>query len=155
MGKRNISIIIGVLVLVLGLFVAKGVFKPDSKDALGGKNLELKTAYEKIKSSKKPSIIIFSYDADCCPGTKQFFDEYNNKARQLMKDYEKQFETLFINTGILEEKEQQVLIDIAKENGVSRLPSILLKDSTGKPFRVIEGPFEDAEIRKIIDGMVE
>jgi hypothetical protein len=155
MGKRNISIIIGVLVLVLGLFVAKGVFKPDSKDASGGKNLELKTAYEKIKSSKKPSIIIFSYDADCCPSTKQFFDEYNKRARQLMKDYEKQFETLFINTGILEEKDQQILIDIAKENGVSTLPSILLRDSTGKPFKVIEGPFDDAEVRKVMDGMVE
>jgi len=155
MGKRNISIIIGVLVLVVGLFVAKGILKPDSKRAAGEENLKLQTAYEKIKNSKMPSIIIFSHDADCCPSTKQFFNEYNKKARQLMKDYEKQFETLFINTGILEEEEQQVLIDIAKENGVSRLPSILLKDSEGKPFKVIEGPFEDAEIRKIMDGMVE
>jgi len=155
MGKRNISIIIGVLVLIVGLFVVKGIFKPNSKDASGGENLKLQTAYEKINSSEKPSIIVFSYDADCCPSTKQFFDEYNKKARQLMKDYEKQFETLFINTGILEEKDQQVLIDIAKENGVSRLPSILLRDSSGKPFKVIEGPFDDTEVRKIMDGMVE
>jgi hypothetical protein len=72
-----------------------------------------------------------------------------------MKDYEKQFETLFINTGISEGKDRQVLIDIAKENGVSRLPSILLRDSAGKPFKVIEGPFDDAEAREIMGGMLE
>jgi hypothetical protein len=62
---------------VVGFFVENGILKPDSKDASGGRNQKLQTAYEKIKDSKKPSIIVFSYDADCCPSTKQFFDEYN------------------------------------------------------------------------------
>lgn len=73
-----------------------------------------------------------------------------------MKDYENKFETLFINTGIMEsEKENKVLERITKDIEVSKLPSILIRDSKGKKIKVFEGTFDDKEIRKVLDGVMK
>ena len=114
---------------------------------------DLQSEYEKILKSGKPSIIVFSYDADCCASTKKFFDEYNKKALGLMEDYQDRFDTLFINTGILNEKDMDTALDIASKNEVTTLPSILILNSAGEAYEVIGGPFEESLVKNILDGM--
>lgn len=155
MSKRNFIVLVSVLSLVLILFLAKIIFKGNLKDNGTLRYVDLKTQYEQIKKCGKPSIVIFSYDGDCCENTKRFFDEYNNKAKMLISDYENKVNGVFINTGALSEKDNDVLAKIAKENKVNNLPFILIMDKTGEIFKVIEGKFEDEEVRKIIDGMVK
>lgn len=125
-----------------------------SSSTSGYESLEdLKSEYEKILKSGKPSIIVFSYDADCCASTKMFFDDYNKKALGLMEDYKDRFDTLFINTGILNEKDMDTALDIASKNEVLTLPSILILNSAGKTYEVIGGPFEESLVKNILDGM--
>jgi len=126
----------------------------NSSSTSGYESLEdLKSKYEKILKSGKPSIIVFSYNADCCASTKMFFDDYNKKALDLMEDYKDRFDTLFINTGILDEKDMDSVLDIASKNEVLTLPSILILNSAGKTYEVIGGPFEESLIKNILDGM--
>jgi len=153
--KKKFRILIGVLILVLVVLIFKGILQPGKKDITIGDKIDLKVQYENFKKSNKPSMIIFSYNADCCPNTKKFFDEYNSKAEELMRAYEDKINVWFINTGILEEKNEEALQNIEEENGVSKIPSILLMDSSGKSFKVIEGLFDEDEVREIIDGMVQ
>ncbi len=114
----------------------------------------LKGIYNRFIASGKPSILIFSYDADCCPGTKAFFDSYNASAKKVMEEYKAKFNVLFINIGILDKTNMETAFEIAKQNGVLNLPSILILDSSGKTYKVIEGVYDEAEIRSILDGML-
>lgn len=116
---------------------------------------DLEAQYKKINKSDWPSIIVFSYDAECCETTKKFFNVYNSKAKQIIKDYQNEFETLFINTGILGEEDMKTANIIAFENKVKQLPSILLRKPYGKTFKVVVGDFDDKELRTIMDGMVK
>lgn len=156
MTKRNITIVAIVFLAVIIMFSAKIIIGRGKDVPKNIKELTLEEQYSRINNSVKPSIIIFSYDADCCESTKKFFNDYNSNAKKLMKDYNNKFETLFINTGVIEsEKENKVLEKIAKDNEVSKLPSILVRDSKGKKIKVFEGTFDDKEIRKVLDGVMK
>ncbi len=155
MEKKKFRILICVLILVLVVLLFKGIFQYHKKDMLIHNKMKLNIQYENFKKSNKPSMIIFSYNADCCKTTKKFFDEYNIKANELMSEYEGKINILFINTGILDEKDEEALKSIEKGNRISKIPSILLMDSSGKSYKVIEGLFDEGEVREIIDGMVK
>lgn len=152
MNKKNIIIISIVFISLITIFIIKIFIQNENKPI---SSTDLKTQYNYIETSFKPSIIIFSFDADCCENTKKFFDEYNSMARKLMKNYEGKFISLFINTGTLKDEDENTLITIAKENGVSQIPSILIKDSSGKPIEVIEEPFDYNEVKKILDEVIK
>jgi len=115
----------------------------------------LKDIYKRFIESGKPSIIVFSYDADCCPTTKAFFDDYNDMVKKLLKEYKDRFNTLFINIGILDENNMNTAVEIATQNEVLYLPSILILDKTGKAYKVIEGTFNNAEVKKVLDGITD
>lgn len=153
MKRRNIFVIGIVFVLIIAVFGLKNF--TTQGDGKVQKNSEvkrtLKEEYEVLRKGSKPSIIIFSYDADCCENTKKFFNEYNNKVKQLTKDYDKKFNVMFINTGILKEDDKDMLMKIAKENGTSQLPAISIRDSKGTVIKIIEGVFDAKEVRKILD----
>jgi cobalamin biosynthesis protein CobT len=115
----------------------------------------LKNIYQRFIESGKPSILVFSYDADCCAATKAFFDDYNGTAKKILEEYNSKFNTLFINTGILDKNNMNTVIEIASQNKVLNLPSILILDKTGKAYKVIEGPFDEIEAKKVLDGMLD
>lgn len=114
----------------------------------------LKGIYERFLESGKPSILVFSYDADCCASTKEFFDNYNGMAKKIIEEYNGQFNTLFINTGILDKNNMNTVIEIATQHEILNLPSILILDKAGKPYKVVEGLFDEAEVKKILDRML-
>ena len=114
----------------------------------------LKSIYQRFIESGKPSILVFSYDADCCATTKAFFDNYNGIAKKILEEYNSKFNTLFINTGILDKNNMNTAVEIATQNQFLNLPSILILDKTGKAYKVIEGPFDENDARKVLDGML-
>lgn len=154
MEKRKLILL--AVVIVLGvLLTAKMMLKNDNELVVKNDQSKIKIEYEKLKESDKPSIIFFSYDADCCENTKRFFDGYNDKARNLINSYQGKLNTMFINTGALTEKEEDEMLEIARVNQVERLPSLLILDSKGKAFKVIVGLFDEQEIKTTLEGMVK
>jgi hypothetical protein len=156
LNKRNLTIVTIVFVAVITVFSMKILTGKGYGQNKGANLLGLKDQYKRVINSSKPSIIVFSYDADCCETTKKFFNEYNAKAKRLTKDYESRFETLFINTGIIKEgQEEEILKSIAKENGVKNLPSLLILDEKDKRVKVIEGDFDDKEVRMLLEEVTK
>ena len=113
----------------------------------------LRSTYQSFIESGKPSILVFSYDADCCASTKAFFDDYNGMAKKLLEEYKSKYNTLFINIGILDENNMSTAIEIAAQYEALNMPSILILDKTGKAYKVIEGLFDEAEVKQILDGI--
>jgi len=127
----------------------------ESSNSSEEKDNSLKGIYGRFIESGKPSILVFSYDADCCATTKAFFDNYNGIAKKILEGYNGKFNTLFINTGILDKNNMNTVIEIATQNEILNLPSILILDSSGKPYKVIGGVFDEAEVKQILDGMLD
>jgi len=148
----NILLVALLLITLYFLFIINGC--SSSNTSSEEETNSLKNIYQRFIESGKPSILVFSYDADCCASTKAFFDNYNGMAKKILEDYKSKFNTLFINIGILDKNNMNTAIDIATQNEVLNLLSILILDKTGKVYKVIEGPFNDDEVRKVLDGML-
>ncbi|PKM51900.1 MAG: hypothetical protein CVV02_04625 [Firmicutes bacterium HGW-Firmicutes-7] len=166
LNKRNIIIVGAVIVLVLTVFAVKNFMRKENESDKGTAllnqidqgfiKLSLEEQYKYINDQPMPTMIVFSYDADCCESTKKFFDEYNLKARQLMLEYEDQLEVLFINTGLIaSEEENEMLMKIANDYEVSTLPSILIRNGKGEKVKVIEGPFDFEEVKNVLNEVVK
>ncbi|PKM94404.1 MAG: hypothetical protein CVU84_10050 [Firmicutes bacterium HGW-Firmicutes-1] len=169
MNKKSWVIIGVVILLVISTFLIKNIIGKDKEQEqsvviskqtedkdkdLSKTNLEEQFDY--INSQSKPTLIIFSYEGDCCESTKKFFDEYNTNVSQLMTEYEDEFESLLINTGLItSEEEKEVLIKIANDYGVSTLPSILICDKKGEKVQVIEGPFDLEKVKIVMNEVVD
>ncbi|MCG9478953.1 MAG: hypothetical protein K9H14_01945 [Actinomycetia bacterium] len=124
----------------------------DSKEAqTQEESLSLKQYYDQILNSEKPSIIVFSYDAECCESTRIFFENYNHQAYDIMEKYQDSFNTLFINTGILSSEDMQTALEIAKDKGAVALPSLLVLDSQGQAYEVFEGTFQTEEVETVLE----
>lgn len=115
--------------------------------------IRLKNIYQNFIESGKPSILVFSHFADCCPSTKAFFDDYNGMAIKLLEEYKSEFNTLFINTGILNKNDMDALVEITSQNQVLNIPSILILDKDGKAYKIIEGFIDEAEVKQILEGI--
>ena len=114
---------------------------------------DLRSTYQSFIESGKPSILVLSYDADCCASTKAFYDNYNGMAKKLLEEYKSKFNTLFINIGILDKNNMSTAIEIANQYEALNMPSILILDKDGKAYKVIEGLFDEAEVKQILDGI--
>lgn len=155
MKRKQVIILISVLTLVLVVVLIKTKISTNVNEIVNDQPLDLQTQYEAIEKTKKPSIIVFSYDGECCESTKQYFDTYNAKVERIFEDYKKHFETLFINTDSLTEEEKKYLMTILSENRFKRLPTFVIRNQNGVPYKAIEGSFDDIKVRELLDGMVE
>lgn len=99
-------------------------------------------------------MIVFSYDADCCETTKAFFREYNSKAKAFLERQKSESNTLFVNTGIMDEQQVSEFLRIAQEANITEVPCVLLLDSSGKPVQTILGPFDATAVSKAVEGLV-
>ena len=156
MVKRNLLIVYIVFMAIIVVFAVKIINIRGDEGEKRDASMSLQEQYTLISKSSKPSIIVFSYDGECCESTKKFFDEYNNKAKQVMKDYESKYETLFINTESIKEKnDSNVLNEIVEEYGVSKVPSLLIRDNENRKVRIFEGVFDHKEVRKVLDEVIK
>ncbi|SHJ75778.1 hypothetical protein [Paramaledivibacter caminithermalis] len=155
MSKKKFGILILVILAVVGVILAKELFAKSNIESTNEGSFSIEQEYEKIKKINKPSIIIFTYEGDCCESTKKFFDNYNSMANKLISKYKDSFESLYINTGILSKDDQEILMKIANENSVKKLPTIVIRNYEGKVIKVIEGPFIEKEVKDIMDGLVK
>lgn len=150
--KRK-TVVLGVVVLLAALILAvKYVGDKRAAAATLDPPLNLTAAFREITESGKPSVVVFSYDADCCETTKAFFNEYNTKAKAFLEEQKNKSNTLFVNTGVLDEEQVTEFLRIANETGITEVPCILLLDASGKPVQVLTGPFDAVAVTEAIRG---
>lgn len=152
--KRKAAIL-GVVVLLAALIlVVKYVGDKRAAATTPDPPLNLASAFATLKESGKPSVVVFSYDADCCETTKAFFNEYNSKAKAFLEKQKSKSNTLFVNTGILDEEQASEFLRIANDTGIAEIPCILFLDADGKPVQTITGPFDATAVTRAAEGLV-
>ncbi len=65
MEKKRYILIAGIAVILITTLFIKGFVQPEDAKASANNAPSLKVQYDELKSSEKPSMIVFTYDADC------------------------------------------------------------------------------------------
>ena len=147
----KIFITLIVVLSLIGIVSIKGDLKKQPETGFSiSKNTALDSYEESISNGRKPTMIVFSYDADCCPATKEFFDDYNKRIKMIAQEYKDDLNFIFINTGIIDENEKKKILKIANQYGVEYLPSIVLLSSQGELFKIIANNFDEQELYSMI-----
>ena len=155
--KKNLWIIIGVIAVFVGVIIAKElVLKKEVKESMTGADpYTFKDDLDKAIALGKPVILAFSFEADCCPGTKKFFNDYNLQIKQLFSEYEGRATGFFINTGNLKEETRDLLMEVAKRYQVQQIPSLIILDGAGEKHYQVEGPFQMDAIREKLGQVLQ
>lgn len=156
--KSNKVFLLIVVVLVLVVFSSKSLLQPNkNENDVVVKNVysnAIMTDYNNLKNSGKPSVAVITYDADCCPGTKQFFVEYKETVELILLGYGNEISSMFINYGDVPVGEAENLQSIIQENGVLVIPAILILDKQGDVVHLVEGPFLEDDVKRMIDEVL-
>src|SRR4030065_1310334 len=93
--NKNINILLIVILIITmnlifilnGCNGANAVIEENQNITIDDGENSLKNIYQSFVESERPSILVFSYDADCCASTRAFFDNYNGMVKKLLDEY--------------------------------------------------------------------
>lgn len=110
---------------------------------------------EQALAHRQTTVLVISYDAECCPGTQEFFAAYKEDVYRAMKPFSDKVQFVWINAGVENKAWQDEIMVIARRYSVTHLPSLLVINSAGEAVELIVGPFEDNQLHLILEGEVE
>lgn len=104
---------------------------------------------------KKPVALVFTYNADCCPTTKEYFDKHRSSVKNLEKKYAQSVNFVWIDIAYYDEHDREGLNSIARKYGVTAVPALVLIDSRGNSQPVIMGEIDEKSVAGKLAGMVK
>lgn len=103
----------------------------------------------------RPVVLVFTYNADCCPGTKEFFEKHSAAVKRLEKKYSAGVGFIWIDVAHYSEVDEKGLISTAKKYGVSGIPFVVLIDAKGNPISVFPGELNEKSVDARLEGLVK
>ncbi len=97
-------------------------------------------------------VVAFSYDAECCPGTEEFFEAYKESVFNVLNQYQEEARLVWLNVGTPQKQDQEEMMDLAGQYGVEYLPSLLILNSVGETIEIIIGPLDEQQLREALSG---
>nr|WP_281246352.1 thioredoxin family protein [Desulfoscipio geothermicus] len=102
----------------------------------------------------KPVAVILTYDADCCPDTKKFFDEHRATTQEIEKKYGEKVSFAWIDIAIYDQLEHDKLMEVAEELNVNSVPAVVLLDNNRKVIKSWIGELNQEEVSQAIEQVV-
>ncbi len=103
----------------------------------------------------KSAVLVFTYDADCCPSTKEYFEKHRTAVKGLEQKYSAKVNFVWIDVARYGETEKDSLVSIAKKYGVSAIPALVLIDAKGEPLPAVLGEINEKTIAGKLEGLVK
>lgn len=97
-------------------------------------------------------VVAFSYDAECCPGTQEFFETYKESVLNILNQHREEAQLIWLNVGTTDKQEQEEMMALAGQYGVEYLPSLLILNPEGETIEIIVGPLDDQHLIDILTG---
>jgi len=102
----------------------------------------------------KPVAVVLTYDADCCPDTKEFFDEHRTTTQEIEKKYREEVSFAWIDIAIYDQLEHDKLMEVAEELNVNSVPALVLLDNNRKVIKSWIGELNQEEVSQAIEQVV-
>jgi hypothetical protein len=97
-------------------------------------------------------VVAFSYDAECCPGTEEFFKAYKESVFNVLNQFQEDAQLVWLNVGTPQKQDQEEMTALAGQYGVEYLPSLLILNSVGETIDIIVGPLNEQQLREALSG---
>ena len=97
-------------------------------------------------------VVAFSYDAECCPGTEEFFIAYKESVLNVLNQYREEAQLVWLNVGTPQKQDQEEMMVLAGQYGVEYLPSLLILNSAGETIDILAGPVEEEQLNEALSG---
>jgi len=147
--QQKTFILIALAVIVMFLLARPIIFQKNTESAAKPVKQLLEEAY----AVDKPLAIIFTYNAECCPGTEDFFMAYEKEVLLTLDKY-KGIEPVWLNVGVESKVDQDEIMIIAQEYEVSQVPSMLILDNNRKKIGLIMGEFNAQEAESLLQTVL-
>lgn len=138
--KRNL-VIVGIVVLAVAAVIGvKLSARKPVVEPVSGVSDEIDAAL----TSGRPALFVFTYNGDCCEGTREFFDDYSSAVAALAGEFAERVAVVWLDTALTDPASVEAIQALAWAYEVQYLPSLLAVDGTGAKLTTQVG-FPDAE----------
>lgn len=98
-------------------------------------------------------VLVFTYNADCCEATRQFFDLHRDSVQVLEKKYGNVVEFKWYDVANRDEVYQKELLEAAKKAEVTNIPAFVVLDHSGNVLSKQIGQLKEDEVNKVFEGL--
>ena len=96
---------------------------------------------------------MFTYNADCCETTRQFFDQHRNSVKELENKYGNRVQFTWYDVAVKDDTYQKEMLEVAKKVGVQNIPAFVVLDGSSNVLTRQIGQLKTDEVNKIFEGL--
>lgn len=97
--------------------------------------------------------LVFTYNADCCESTRQFFDQHRNSVKELENKYGNRVQFTWYDVAVKDEVYQKEVLEAANKAGVQNIPAFVVLDAKGNVLTRQIGQLKMDEVSKVFEGL--
>lgn len=105
-------------------------------------------------NEEKPAVLVFTYEADCCPSTREYFDRHKQTVQELESKYKNYVNFTWIDIAFYQETEREALMELANKYSVTSIPALVLVGKDGQADAPIVGEIDASGVDKQLQSLV-
>ena len=139
------------MLLVISV-IAVGIIAMKSAPTKKATNAVASTEHiEGLLKGGRPGALVFTYKADCCEATRNLFDQFDQKTREILVEHGKQMQVAWVDISIEDEPYQQYLDALARKYGLTHVPAILVLNARAEKVDILVGIPDAGKLRALIE----
>jgi hypothetical protein len=146
LNRRNVVVLVVISVLAVGIIAMKAAQTKKASSAVPSTE-----HIEGLLKGGRPGALVFTYKAECCEATRNLFDQFDQKTREILTEYSKQMQVAWVDISIEDEAYQQYLDALARKYGLTQVPAILVLNARAEKVDIMIGIPDAGKLRALID----
>ncbi|KUK63262.1 MAG: hypothetical protein XD84_2118 [Desulfotomaculum sp. 46_80] len=94
-------------------------------------------------------VIVFTYNADCCEGTRILFETHRDSVKELENKYGQRVKFTWYDIAVEDKDYQESMMNMAKKFNVDRIPALVVTDIESRVLVKQTGQLQMEEINRI------
>lgn len=143
-----------VLLSALFLAVAFLLFRPYfTNDVAAEPGIPVREMLDVAFAMESPVAVVFSYGAECCPSTEQFFQMYEIRVGALLRA-RSEIKGVWLNVGAESQADQDAILSLAERYGVTQVPSLIILDKDQQLVALLQGEPDYGAMEEELDKVL-
>ncbi len=97
--------------------------------------------------------LVFTYNANCCESTRQFFEQHRKSIQELENKYGRLVKFTWYDVAVEDKEKQKKLLEAAKKAGIKNIPAFVVLDQNGNVLLKQIGQLEINEVKKVFERL--
>jgi len=145
LNRRNAMMLLVISVIAVGIIAMKSAPTKKATNAVAPTE-----HIEGLLKGGRPGALVFTYKAECCEATRNLFDQFDQKTREVFAEHGKQMQVAWVDISIEDEPYQQYLDALVRKYGLTHVPAILVLNARAEKVDIIVGIPDTEKLRALI-----